>query len=441
MFFSAEFVLAAILIVANYESKNFDMPSQTVPLTQTHWHRDLSTTRAQVCSCVETVGSYLQSLGIYNARLGSVDLSESNKVSLTIQRAFIKIEGNVVKEKMLEDVLRGGILPTIAIHEQTSHREVMDGLQRTHILAEAIRILITIEEGKVSSLPKFIQEMIKRIDTKILTVEQLLEQPVFILIYSNLSESEVVRLFMLLNVGQQKVSERHLLEILHRPLEQMFTIWGILSITEKTEKENGKQRLKWKAEEVKLPPYTLEYLVNAVRAYTTRDPQVKTKAQVQDVYDDQDKMTTIGPGLQQKLIEMGSDTTKSDFTWVFQQLNDQIIRIYKDNSKWRVAILQSDNFVLPLMAALGKARETARPEQIENNKAILLEELKKASPGEDPLLFSSDEEKSLDAMQSQIRSNIGRNRRAIVYKGWVEYLRKGAASNDCLIDWEEAAVI
>jgi hypothetical protein len=44
-------------------------------------------------------------------------------------------------------------------------------------------------------------------------------------------------------------------------------------------------------------------------------------------------------------------------------------------------------------------------------------------------------------MQSQIRSNIGRNRRAIVYKGWVAYLRKGAASNDCLIDWEEAAVI
>ena len=139
-------------------------------------------------------------------------------------------------------------------------------------------------------------------------------------------------------------------------------------------------------------------------------------------------------------IDMGSDTTKSDFTWVFQQLNEQIIRIYKDNSKWRVAILQSDNFVLPLMAALGKARETS-PTQIENNKAILLEELKKASPGEDPLLFFSDEEKSLDAMQSQIRSNIGRNRRAIVYKGWVEYLRKGAASKDCLIDWEEAAVI
>jgi hypothetical protein len=405
----------------------------------TTWYPDRSTENAEVNTKVETVGEYLQSLGIYNPTKEAVEFGDG-KVELSIQRAALKIEGNVVKEKMLEDVLRGALLPTISVHQRSNTRDVLDGLQRTHIFTKALETLIALRNHQ--PLEPYVKRIVDRLKDSPIAVEELLAQPVFLLIYRSLTETEVVRLFMLLNVGQQKVSDRHLLEILNQALERMFADWGLVTLTEKVEKTNGKSRAKWQEDDLLLPPYKLEYLVNCVRAYTNQDPQIKTKQEVQSVYKDGSKLSEIGPGLQQRLIDMGSEVSKSDFIWVFKELNDQIARIYIQKSKWRGVIHNSDNFTLPLIAALGKARDTTKsnPGLIEKHQQELLDELKAAEVDQDPLGFFAPEDRALGAMQDKVRSNIGRNQRNIVYKGWVEYFRKGSAYEGCLIDWAEAAV-
>jgi hypothetical protein len=126
-----------------------------------------------------------------------------------------------------------------------------------------------------------------------------------------------------------------LLEILNRSLERMFAEWDIQTISEKTQRDKGKPRAKWKHDNIELPPFKLEYLINCVRAYTTQDPQIKTKELIQGAYEEQSKLPGIGPGLQQRLIDMGTEISKSDFMWVFNNLKDEIVRIYQNSKKWR----------------------------------------------------------------------------------------------------------
>ena len=188
---------------------------------------------------------------------------------------------------------------------------------------------------------------------------------------------------MVLNIGQQKVSPRHLLEILNGPLERMFAEWGVPTITEKVENETGRPRARWRGEAISLPPFKLEYLTNGVMAYVERDPQVKTKARLEDIYHDQGSLERIGPDLCRRLMALGDDVSRDDLIWASKDLNLEVARVYKDNSKWRVAILQSDNFFLPMMAALGKARGQDNPEQVEDHKREILDLLREA-PGERP---------------------------------------------------------
>ena len=53
----------------------------------------------------------------------------------------LKTEGNTIKERMLEDVLQGGTLPTKAVSENEEEgRDILDGLQRTDIEAQLSEI-------------------------------------------------------------------------------------------------------------------------------------------------------------------------------------------------------------------------------------------------------------------------------------------------------------
>jgi hypothetical protein len=382
-----------------------------------------------------------------NPETKEVDFN-ANNVAVTIQRAEIKIAGNPIKERMLETILQGGVLPAKALHEtEGGDLLILDGLQRTHVEAKGAEFLAKWQDLDVDGIPDYARKMMSRIKGSLLSLDDYLKRPVFLQVWRNLSEPDQVRLFVVLNVGQQKVSMRHLLEAPNKPIEDLFNEWGIPTRTEKGERINGKPRAKWTGEAVTLPPFKLEYLVNAARAYVERNAQVKTKAAMEDAYKadgtsrdrQESNLVEMGPSLVKNLMDLGDGPSRSDFEWACRDLCQEIARVYRDNPKWRVAILDSDNFFFPLMAALGKAREQFQAEQINERKEAILILLRDASPGDDPLNLSEPEGLSLAHVLVRIRSNIGRTTRNIVYDAWREYFRVGPATDEVVLDWAAAS--
>src|SRR5262249_28140318 len=148
---------------------------------------------------------------------------------------------------------------------------------------------------------------------------------------------------------------------------------GLGTISEKAEIEEGTQRARWQEGAILLPPFRLEYLINGVMAYVERDPQVKTKAQLEKIYANQDVASGLSHDLITYLMEIGNDTSRDDFLWACDVVNRQLARVYRTEPKWRVGIQESDTFFFPLMAALGKAREQVAASQIEERKRAVVE--------------------------------------------------------------------
>ena len=411
------------------------------------WTRDLSTDQGEMTLRRMTLGEYLSAIGVMDPKTKQVDFNADN-VAVPIQRAEIKIAGNPIKERMLETILQGGVLPAKALHEtDEGDLLILDGLQRTHVEAKGAEFLAKWRDQEVDGIPEFARKIMSRIKGELLSFDDYLERPVFLQTWRNLSEPEQVRLFVVLNVGQQKVSMRHLLEALNKPIEDLFNRWGIPTRTEKGERINGKPRAKWSGEAVALPPFKLEYLINAARAYVERNAQVKTKAAMEDAYKaegssrdrQESNLVEMGPNLVKNLMDLGDGPSRGDFEWACRDLCQEIARVYRDNPKWRIAILDSDNFFFPLMAALGKAREQPQANQIDGHKEVILSLLRNSSPGDDPLCLSEPDGQGLVQVLSRIKSNIGRTTRNIVFDAWREYFRVGPSSDEIVLDWLAAA--
>jgi hypothetical protein len=411
------------------------------------WTRDLSTAQGEMTLRQMTLGEYLAAIGVMDPETKQVRF-DANNVAVPIQRAEIKIAGNPIKERMLETILQGGVLPAKALHEtEDGDLLILDGLQRTHVEAEGVKLLTKWQDRDDDDTPDFARRIMSRIEGELLSLDDYLKRPVFLQVWRNLSEPEQVRLFVVLNVGQQKVSMRHLLEALNKPIENLFNRWGIPMRTEKGERINGKSRAKWTGEAITLPPFKLEYLVNAARAYVERDHQVKTKATMEDAYNAdgasrdrrEPNLVEMGPSLVKNLMDLGDGPSRSDFEWACKELCQEIARVYRDDPKWRIAILDSDNFFFPLMAALGKARELYRADQIDERKEAILTLLHDAAPGGDPLCLREPKGQALVDVLGRIRSNIGRTTRTIIFDAWKEYFRVGPAGDDLILDWAAAA--
>jgi len=411
------------------------------------WTRDLATEQGEMGVRQMSLGEYLTAIEILDRETKKVNF-DADAVAVSIQRAAIKIAGNSIKERMLETILQGGVLPAKALHETEDGLLILDGLQRTHVEAMGAEYLRCWEDREDDSIPAFARKIMVRNKDRLLSLDDYLNRPVFLQVWRNLSVPEQIRLFVVLNVGQQKVSMRHLLEALNKPMEELFTRWGIITRTEKGERLHGKARAKWTGD-IKLPPFRLEYLVNAARAYVEGNAHVKTKATIEETYDsgDRDKqesgLVEMGPNLVKKLMDLGDDTSRGDFEWACKDLNDEVTRVYKDNPKWRIAILDSDNFFYPVMAALGKARDQKdKHSHMDEYKEDIIRILREAEPGNDPLMLgplTPDEDgQSLACVLDRVRSNIGKTTRTIIYNAWKEYFRVGRSSESLVLDWAEA---
>ena len=407
--------------------------------------RDLATQHGTYLIEVSTVGRYLNLLRIYDP--ASHTATWDHSLSVTYQRATLPLEKNPIKRRMLRDLLRGGTLPPIVLYNIAlgERPHIVDGLQRTHVLYEGLKVLQTIERGEQVKEKFALEELaaMQALKQEPISVEKYLDRPIVLQVWDELLSDELVRLFMVLNVGQQKVSPRHLLEVVGSDVRSMFEEWGLKLLTEREEKEapprKRGRRKKATAELEFIPahqnvtPFRYEYLLDGLFAYVSRDPQVKTSALLQDKIQD-----TPNLALEERVTEIGSEFCRSDFVWVCQELNNFFRSRYQDSQRWSVAIQSSDNFFIPLMAALGNARTKERTRvALEDRKAKLLEILR-ASADPDPLDLMGSSADSLETIQAGIRSNIGRKQRGVVYNAWSRYFLHGVEDPPHPIGWRDA---
>lgn len=397
--------------------------------------RDLATARASWTMRQETVGEYLARFGVYDPANRSI--SPQKIPDSAFQRVKIEISKNPIKKRMLRDLLRGGTLPAIVTVERSDGAyEIADGLQRTHVLTVAAEGLLALEHGEKPA--REVQAQLREMegqDQTPLDLDSFLNQPLVEQVWRGLDSDEKLRLFMVLNVGQQKVSPRHLLEVARSDVRATFEQWGITLLTERAEKElprpRGRRPKETPASASAPAHYRYDLLIDSITAYVNGDPHVKTRNLVMEEGEgSSDKFDT-------RITEVGSEACRDDFTWVCLDLNRRIQERYGD-TKWDMAVNAMDAFLIPLFAALGKAREeTDTGSTVQHHQKELLELLDQ--PGDDPLnLFSGPD--SLDSIYETVRSNIGRRKRAIVYFAWRSFFLKGPSHIDYPLNWRDAEI-
>ena len=401
--------------------------------------RDLATKEGTHTMQRTTVGEYLARLGLYDPKARTTTWDAS--ITAAFQRAALPIHKNAIKRRMLRDLLRGATLPPIVLYERDRNQrvQIVDGLQRTHVQTEGLSALLALERNNG---PKdFAREELEAMNDLAqspISVDEFLDRPVFLQVWRDLFPDELVRLFMILNVGQQKVSPRHLLEVMGADLRRMFEDWGLKLLTEREETEQPRRRRPRSgviAKDAVIPGMThfrYEYLLDGLVAYVSRNPQVKTSEILQG------KADAPNLALEERVTEIGSELCRADFTWVCRELNDVIQERYREDPKWRFAIQNSDNFFIPLMAALGDTRHNERARiALEDRKAKLIEVVR-SNQDQDPLWLSRNESDSLNTILEGIRSNIGRKRRGVVYNAWRRYFRFGLEDPRYPIEWRTA---
>jgi hypothetical protein len=397
--------------------------------------RDLAASRATWTVRQETVGKYLARFDVYDPEGRAIH--PENIPDSAYQRARIEISKNAIKKRMLRDLLRGGTLPAIVTVEREDGRyEIADGLQRTHVLTVAAEGLLALERGELPS--KEVRAQLKEMEDqgqKPLDLDAFLAQPVVEQVWRDLDSDEKLRLFMVLNVGQQKVSPRHLLEVAQNDLRATFEDWGIRLLTEREEKENPRPRGRRPKDAPALPSvatthYRYELLIDSLQAYVSGDPHIKTRKLLEQE-GPSDKFDT-------RITELGSEACRDDFKWVCRELNRRMQEQYEGNAKWEMAVQVSDNFLIPLFAALGKAREEADTgSTVQHHQQELLELLDE--PGEDPLNLHAGPD-SLESIYDKVRSNIGRRQRAIAFFAWRSFFLKGPSRTDYPLNWRDAEI-
>ena len=405
--------------------------TETVSATDTPI-RDLATNRATWTIRRETVGEYLTRFAVYDPATRTI--APGNIPDSVYQRAKIEIGKNAIKKRMLRDLLRGGTLPAVVIVEgDDGGYEIADGLQRTHVLTVAAEGLLALERGEQPSREVRTQlSAMADLGQQPLDLDAFLARPLMEQVWHDLDSDEKLRLFMVLNVGQQKVSPRHLLEVAQSDVRSTFESWNIKLLTEREEKETPRPRGRRPKDAPAAPTearYRYELLIDSLQAYVSSDPHIKTRKLVED-----------GPSekFDTRITEVGSEACRDDFKWVCLELNHRIQERYEGHPKWEMAVQTSDNFLIPLFAALGKARDEADTgSTVQHHQQELLELFDQ--PGDDPLNLMSGPD-SLEAIYETIRSNIGRKQRAIAYFAWRNFFSKGPSRADYPLNWRDAEI-
>lgn len=154
-------------------------PVRKSPSTAEHaYHCDPSTGKGRSRITEMTVGEYLEKLGLYNGEIIHDNWSE---VAADFQRGVLNIKTNTIKKEMLCDLLRGCILPPLVVHESDDSWQIMDGLQRSDVIIEALKTILALESS--TPMSQFASEIVAKIvetGQSTLSREQFLDRRLFI---------------------------------------------------------------------------------------------------------------------------------------------------------------------------------------------------------------------------------------------------------------------
>ena len=408
----------------------------TVEMQTLDSYRDLATKGSSQIAMM-TVRDYLTRLGLFD---GTVVSEMRPEVAATFQRGILNINTNAIKQRMFSDLLRGGTLPPLVVYDDENTWKIIDGLQRSSVIVEALKTILALEsQTKPQPFAQKRIEAILQLKQTIISSEEFLARPVIIQIWTGLLPDELIRLFIVLNAGQQKVNPRHLLEVIQSELRKMFEEWGLPISTKKEETESPRprgRRSKADQEETsnveKVQSFRFEYLINGIIAYTSRDSQVKTSSSLDDEIKNSQTVHDDDTILNKRITDIGSELCQFDFKWVCIELNNIIQEKYKskkDNP------LLSDVFFIPTIAALGWARqEPTIAEHVESRQAELIK-LLITSTSSDPLVLNSPTI-GFNNITNDIKTSIGRTKRKVVYNAWERFYRNGITNTNYPIDWQ-----
>lgn len=178
--------------------------------------------------------------------------------------------------------------------------------------------------------------------------------------------------------------------------------------------------------------------LNGLLSYLGRDPHMRTSSVLATAVDNAAlTLPKTGEVIESQIMDISDEACRDDLKWVRVDLNNAIKAKYAGVPAWENAIMQSDTFVFPLLAALGSARDfpPARPE-LEARKAWLVQALHGDDP--DPLSLAGEGPEQLGKILGGIGSNIGRRRRVIVFHAFRRYFRQGPERQDYPLDWNLA---
>ena len=409
-------------------SKPVPAPAEHESLTP---YRDLSTINGSSQVVQLTVEGYLRKLNLWNGE--SVSDLESDTAA-KFQRGVLDINTNKIKQQMFHDLLIGATLPPLIVYSDGDSWEIVDGLQRTSVIVEALKTIIIEEVGsEKEKIKKFASVKLKEMDDNgetRLTSDEFLARPLVVQCWTDLEPDELTKLFMILNRSQQRVSDRHLLEVTRAELYETFVNWGLPVTSQRSEKEHpghkgrrSKAEIAAHPELVKPHAYKFEYLINGAIAYATQDQHTKT---IKTLHEDD----TV---FNQNLDIIRSDRCEYDFKWVCGDLNKIMLAKYgksKDN------ILLSEVFFIPLMAVLGWARtDTMAMSLVESRQSELIGLLNKSETA-DPMVLE-DTARGLNNIAISMEVSVGKKKRNMIYHSWKQYFIYGALDKSYPVNWLE----
>ncbi|USK86155.1 hypothetical protein [Peribacillus asahii] len=328
------------------------------------------------------------------------------KKSNDFQRRVINIRKSLIYQKLVKDLLRGVVIPTISLffngkNEVTngmeidiSNIQILDGLQRTNCLIYALKLL----SGEIEDDQNILDS------DDILSKEDFLSKVIIrVEIWTNLTVNGILYKMVSLNAGQTPMDLNHQFEILELPLKDELKKAHNIEIYTKDEERNRRGNF----------GFNISNLVEGIIAYNTESIFPKKQSTAISIMNSLDIKKQ-----QHESTFLKSDYLIKDLVWVIDKLHRIQIEKYEREEirKYKGIFSESDVFFIPFMAALGKARKEIDDSLFEKKKEELIDLL--SNGGFDPLNLLA-----YDAISETYKSNIGQKRRRLVFLTFLMYFR------------------
>lgn len=423
-------------------AKKETVPTQRVKATKSYkpvdvekltWYEDPTTDGASWALTVMTVGVYLESMGV--RANGTYD--STRIITTEAQRTILKITAKSKKAKMMRHVMRRGPVPTVIMTIKNGMLSPLDGLQRGDVHTLVAQALLMLKHDPAVILPQAQAEAIKtlaELGHPITDLDAFLESPMKVEIWRSLNTKEEDEKFGTWNLDQTPISTKHMTEILHSDLRVRLNAMGILTVTEKEKKsavpgEESKVTRKKKADEPVNPLFVVRDLA-AVQVvlfgYLTASRNANRASMLEE---------RAHGRIHDKWEQYGDAMVTEDMKWFYHELLPALHKAYdaSDSPAGKQIKSESETFTVPVMAALGYARqEKIDSVKIKGWQDELIEALSKEEA--DPLgLWGSLQSWSNLLESSELKGSVGEKARKLSYYGWRNGITQGMP-----FDWEKA---